>query len=212
MEKLPEQDWHALALKAAADSPCQKRKVGAVVVDDDNSYVIGNNHHPHGFSCELEDGTTRPEVVHAEISAIQSYAKVHGRLLQNATIYVTHKPCDNCQRAIDNEGITKVVIVEEFMKFDKDKLRYELIPPSALLALAKVLSYGAKKYKPGNWRGVDDPDRYIGAAMRHCELYRQGEEIDPESGLPHLAHAMTNLAFLHELQVVPGEENDSKET
>lgn len=87
-----------------------------------------------------------------------------------------------------------------FTKYDADKLRYELIPPSALKAMATILTFGAKKYSANNWRQVDDPTRYIGALYRHLEAWRAGEEHDPESGEPHLWHAMTNLAFLISLQ------------
>jgi|LWDU01.1.fsa_nt_gi hypothetical protein len=98
-----------------------------------------------------------------------------------------------------------------FMKFDSEKPRYELVPPSAMAAMAKVLTYGAHKYEANNWRKVDDPDRYIAALYRHLELYRSGEATDTESGFSHLEHAITNLAFLIELDYVPKEwKNGSK--
>ena len=86
-----------------------------------------------------------------------------------------------------------------FKKFDGDKVRYDLVPPSAIESIAKVLTFGAKKYDPNNWKSVEDPERYVGALYRHLEAWRAGEVLDPESGLPHLAHASTNLAFLIEL-------------
>lgn len=88
------------------------------------------------------------------------------------------------------------------MKFDDGKPRMDLIPPHAEQMLAMVLTFGAKKYAPDNWRLVENPEqRYIAAAMRHINAYRSGEINDPETGLPHLAHAMCCLAFLIELQV-----------
>jgi hypothetical protein len=60
-----------------------------------------------------------------------------------------------------------------------------------------VLTYGAQKYAPEGWRSVPDAEaRYTGALMRHLEEWRTGEVIDPESGLPHLAHVLCNAAFL----------------
>ena len=91
--------------------------------------------------------------------------------------------------------ITKPV---EGMKFDTNKLQYRLIPPETTKALAEVLTYGAQKYAPDNWKYVA-PDRYMDALFRHLEAYRSGEENDPESGLHHLAHVLTNVAFLHYL-------------
>jgi len=86
-------------------------------------------------------------------------------------------------------------------KDDKGKLRYSLIPPSATRALAEVLTFGAEKYEANNWKHVEDAEsRYLDAVYRHLEAYRQGERLDDESGLPHLAHAMTNIAFLTHFQ------------
>ena len=66
-------------------------------------------------------------------------------------------------------------------------------------AINKVLQYGAKKYKPNNWRNVDDINRYWDALMRHCQAIELGEELDSESKLPHRDHALCNIAFLIEL-------------
>tara|TARA_R110001592_G_scaffold105781_1_gene297436 strand:- start:18 stop:329 length:312 start_codon:yes stop_codon:yes gene_type:complete len=89
--------------------------------------------------------------------------------------------------------------MKEFMKFDGGKTRYDLVPPKVIQGIAEVLTFGANKYGPYNWKSVDDPERYVGALYRHLEAYRRGEIIDPESGFTHLAHASTNLAFLIEL-------------
>ena len=86
------------------------------------------------------------------------------------------------------------------MKFDTGKLQYSLIPPETLTALAEVLTFGARKYAPNNWVLVQDGEtRYLDAAFRHLEAFRKGETHDPESGLHHLAHLLTNVAFLHYL-------------
>lgn len=93
--------------------------------------------------------------------------------------------------------------MSDFKKFDGDKVRYELVPPSIVKGIAGVLTFGAEKYDAHNWMNVDDPERYVGALYRHLEAWRSGETLDPESGLPHLAHASTNLAFLIELNYEP---------
>lgn len=88
------------------------------------------------------------------------------------------------------------------MKFDTEKPRLDLLSPIGVLAVAEVLTYGAKKYAPNNWRNVIGWRwRYIGAALRHIFAYQRGERIDPESGLPRLAHAACCLLFMLELDL-----------
>ena len=71
--------------------------------------------------------------------------------------------------------------------------------------IAEVLTFGAEKYpKPithDSWKTVPEGRRrYIDAALRHFHMYFvEGEELDPESGKHHLAHMMTNLHFIYEL-------------
>ena len=96
--------------------------------------------------------------------------------------------------------LIEVKIIEEFTKADGGKLQYGLIPPAVLAEEAAVMTFGAQKYSADNWRKCDDPIRYVDAAMRHFEAWRGGEQIDPESGLHHLAHARCCLSFLMELE------------
>lgn len=68
---------------------------------------------------------------------------------------------------------------------------------AGMLAILSVLEFGAVKYGPNNWQKVENAvTRYRDAAMRHLLAYHEGEEIDPESGLPHLAHMGCCLMFL----------------
>jgi hypothetical protein len=89
---------------------------------------------------------------------------------------------------------------DEFIKNDSNKPRYSLIPPIAEEEWVKVLTFGAQKYSPENWRKVDDLSRYVDAAMRHISSYRKGDKMDIESGFHHLAHAMCCLSFIVEIE------------
>jgi hypothetical protein len=85
-------------------------------------------------------------------------------------------------------------------KFDGGKLQYGLIPPLALRETVKVLTFGAEKYEPDNWRRVPDgPRRYFDAAQRHLWAYKEGEMYDPETGVNHLAHALCCIMFMLDL-------------
>lgn len=86
-------------------------------------------------------------------------------------------------------------------KHDSGKPLMGAVPPNALLAVAKVLTFGAEKYGRDNWRQVKNAEtRYMDAALRHINAYQRGEAADPESGESHLAHAVCSLMFILELQ------------
>jgi hypothetical protein len=90
----------------------------------------------------------------------------------------------------------------EGIKFDAGKPEYGLVPAYALEEVAKVLTYGAQKYRPNNWRSLSTPHkRYFDAAQRHTWAIARGDVNDPESGLPHAAHAIACLMFLLEYQI-----------
>ena len=84
----------------------------------------------------------------------------------------------------------------EGTKFDGGKRRMDLIPHEALYAMADVLTFGAEKYDAHNWRKGLEHSRLYAAAQRHLTAYWSGETMDPESGLNHLAHAMTDIAMI----------------
>jgi hypothetical protein len=75
-------------------------------------------------------------------------------------------------------------------KYDNGKPSLSLIDPYAMRELARVLDYGARKYASWNWRKGIQWSRVLDATLRHLNAFNDGEDIDPESGLPHLAHAM----------------------
>jgi hypothetical protein len=92
---------------------------------------------------------------------------------------------------------------EEGRKFDGGKLEYGLLPPLALKEVVKVLTFGAQKYERDNWQKVPDSKRrYFDALQRHVWAWKEGEQLDPESGIHHLAHAMCCLMFLYEHDIM----------
>lgn len=93
-------------------------------------------------------------------------------------------------------------------KFDGDKPRMELISSIALTELAKVLTFGAKKYSSNNWRAGIAYSRIVGACMRHLNAYNAGEMLDHETGLSHAAHLMCEAMFLLEFEKTHPELND----
>ena len=95
------------------------------------------------------------------------------------------------------EAFRHVMQPEAGVKHDSGKPRFSLLPLKQIETVVAVLEFGARKYAPGNWQKVENPrDRYFDAAMRHVFAWRNGEKLDPETQLPHLAHAVCCLLFL----------------
>lgn len=85
---------------------------------------------------------------------------------------------------------------KDFEKADDGKLKWSLLPYNELEQVVKVLTEGAKKYSPDNWKKCDDVARYKDALLRHITAYMKGDKVDKEFGCSHLAHAMCNCLFL----------------
>ena len=78
-----------------------------------------------------------------------------------------------------------------------DKLPIHLWPETATIMGCLGLLDGMLKYGRSNWReaGVR-ATIYIDALRRHLAAYAAGEDIDPDSGAPHLAHIGACWAIL----------------
>ena len=90
-------------------------------------------------------------------------------------------------------------------KLDHDKPRCSLVLGAfapALIEVAKVGTYGAKKYTEHGWKLVPNGiERYKDALYRHLLAE---ELIDPDSGLPHMAHVAWNALAVLTLQIWGG--------
>lgn len=123
-----------------------------------------------------------------------------------------HEPCSSCVsfslwQEPEKMNMDKTIIG---VKFDNDKPQWTLVPFKAMTEVVDVLTYGAKKYAPDNWKKVPDARRrYIDAGFRHFIAYASGEKLDPETGKSHLAHAMCCMLFL--LAFDKGEHHDQSD-
>ena len=109
--------------------------------------------------------------------------------------------------------VESVEIIEEAMETKltnpenpKDAIANGKIPmhlwPSTATAMGSLaLLYGARLYGRSNWReaGVR-ASVYVSACQRHLAAWFEGEDNDPDSGLPHLGHALACLAILVDAQ------------
>jgi hypothetical protein len=90
-------------------------------------------------------------------------------------------------------------------KLDAGKLRPDLVFSGfsrALWQVAAVGTYGAHKYSENGWLQVPSGiKRYSDAHLRHSLRRWVGEDVDPETGLMHLAHEAWNALAVLELAV-----------
>lgn len=78
-----------------------------------------------------------------------------------------------------------------------DKLPLHLWPASATMYGCLGMLNGAGKYGRANFReyGIRT-SIYISAAKRHLDAYFEGEEVDPDDGVPHLGAALACIAII----------------
>ncbi len=122
----------------------------------------------------------------------------HGEAMAERVIPFKYDPKD----VVITGTITGTKTVMTGVKYDNDKPQWSLLPFKALKEVVDVLTYGAKKYAPDNWKKVPDARRrYIDAGFRHLTAYASGEKLDSETGKSHLAHAMCCLLYLLAFEV-----------
>ena len=90
----------------------------------------------------------------------------------------------------------KKEVTPQGIKYDQEKIRWDLVPYDAVNEIAKVLTFGAKKYSARNWEKGMDWSRAFGALQRHLTRWFHGQDLDKELQLTHLANAGCCLFFL----------------
>ena len=87
---------------------------------------------------------------------------------------------------------------ETAVKFDNDKVDWMILPYDALEEIIKVMEFGARKYARGNFASGEGLEytRVLNSLMRHILAFSRGEDLDPETGISHMAHAGCNVLFL----------------
>lgn len=99
----------------------------------------------------------------------------------------------NCSDYIHGE--TRVTSSTGASKGTKEE-RFDLIPVPALTYLARLYGKGAVKYAAHNWRLGYDWSKSYAAAQRHMNAFWAGENIDPETQVPHVINAAFHMFAL----------------
>lgn len=86
---------------------------------------------------------------------------------------------------------------EKGINKDSGKLRVDLVAPEIIEAFARVSGQAAgEKYPERNWEKGMEWMRQYASAMRHLLKWAKGEDLDPETGLPHIEHALWRIGAL----------------
>lgn len=142
----------------------------------------------------------------------QTHEKSHADAIENACVQSEEanmdKPiCPVCKNKLPEPFVGGYVCpycgqkAPQEAKADAGKPHPSYVPVSLINAVMAVREYGNQKYHdPDNWKQVE-PERYHQAMLRHIlAAWNDPYKIDPESGLPHIAHVATNIAFLLEMK------------
>ena len=153
-----------------------------------------------GLICEVERGSTHIVNNGNAIFTTKNYYDVEEITLQelrNMANQDQDEPFLTPETTLNDQYAEIEQVRQSGMKFDGNKPRYSLLPKGVVNSVVEVLEFGAKKYSADNWQEVDNAkERYYNAAMRHIDSWWNGEKLDPETNVHHLAHAATNLFFL----------------
>lgn len=113
-----------IAKLTANQSYCNKLKVGAVLVHNNNIISTGYNGTISGFPniCEINNDTL-PEVCHAEFNAIIQCIKNGILIPDNCIMYCTHFPCFECAKLIvSTNKIKQIVYINDYKNNESIKI------------------------------------------------------------------------------------------
>ena len=110
--------WMNFAHTISQRSPDAKHKVGAVIVNDENTQVLSV-----GYNGDQKGGQNKRDsmehgksgFIHAEINAL---IKCDYNYPKNKKMYLTLSPCEICAKAIINAGIDEVIFDKLYEESD----------------------------------------------------------------------------------------------
>ena len=106
--------WTSFASKISDRSLDPKHKVGAVIVNEENTQVLSigyNGDHKCGPNIRESLAVGESGFIHAEINAL---IKCDYSYHKKKKMYLTLSPCNVCAKAIVNAGIDEVIYLERY--------------------------------------------------------------------------------------------------
>jgi len=122
--------------------------------------------------------------------------------------YLTPTAAEAIVRRQEEREVSKPTNPKDIL--GSDKLPLHLFPLTAVAYGSVAMLEGLLKYGRSNFRAIGvRASIYKDALDRHMNAWMEGEDIDPDSGLPHLAKALACIAILIEATEI-GNLNDDR--
>lgn len=91
-----------------------------------------------------------------------------------------------------------------------NKVPFSTVPARVMAEVGLAMLEGSCKYGRHNYRDAGvRASVYYDAVLRHLAAWWEGQDIDPDSGLPHIVKAMAGLAVLRD-SMINGNWNDDR--
>lgn len=123
-------DYYAgIALLASARSPCERLRVGCVLVKDKR--IISTSYNGFLPNCPHESiviNDHEQATSHAEMNCIANAAR-SGVITLDSEAYITHFPCINCYKILVSAGINKIYYINDYKN---DENVFKLISSSGI--------------------------------------------------------------------------------
>jgi dCMP deaminase len=123
-----EEYYMMLAFTVSSRSNCLNRSVGAILVTPNNKHILATayNGAPSGMPhCEdichrrelgfkSGEGLHKCRAAHAEQNIFTQLSKNDSGCSNDAILYITDSPCNECTKLIINSGISKVIYSRKY--------------------------------------------------------------------------------------------------
>ena len=84
---------------------------------------------------------------------------------------------------------------EQGTRHNEGKPKWSLVHYKSMEPMIRVLEWGAEHYGVDNWKKGLDKKEILESMQRHLAALMDGEELDPQTGLPHMGHIQANAQF-----------------
>lgn len=142
-KRISRQDYFlGIAVLVSQRSTCPRASVGAVLVDAETNHIaatgfnggLPKTRHCYQSGCLIEIKNGREHcrrTIHAELNAVLQLERNYKRL----SLYVTHKPCADCVKALLTVGVREIYYIEDY----EDLIRDELVDEWETTTIGNIL-------------------------------------------------------------------------